>query len=102
MIDYLIRFSLYYKFYLIVGALLLLLILLPTKEKMSPGTKKALYICGALWIICFGYKLTTGRDITRLFESRDSFHYESETKTSEIKGSPFNKYYSNEAGRKPK
>ena len=100
MIDYLIHFFTYNKIYLFTGILLLLLVVIPTKEKVSSNTKKALYVCVVIWIICFAYRVDTGNDITHLFKSSNNFGDESQS--TEIKGSPFNKYYSNDAGRKSK
>jgi hypothetical protein len=93
------HFLSYHKLYLIIGAVLLLLILLPTKEKLSAGTKKALYILAIIWLASFVFRVGTGSDITSMFQKEDNFYFEEEAKTSEIKGSPFNKYYSNDAGR---
>jgi hypothetical protein len=75
MIDYLIRFFTYNKLYLISGVLILLLIIIPTKEKISAGTKKALYVVAAIWIICFAYKVSTGRDIIYLFKGSNDYYY---------------------------
>jgi hypothetical protein len=100
MIDYLIHFFTYNKIYLFTGAALLLLVVIPTKEKVSSNTKKALYVFAVIWIICFAYRINTGNDITRLFKSSDDFDNESQSKS--VGGSPFNKYYSNDAGRKSK
>ena len=96
----LIHFFTYNKVYLISGAFLLLLILLPTKEKISATTKKALYLGVIIWIICFAYRINTGQDITYLFNKSNDFGNQSQP--AGIKGSPFNKYYSNDAGRVPK
>jgi len=102
MLDFLIRFFTYNKIYLFSGAALLLLIIIPTKEKVSSGTRKALYVFAVIWIICFAYRVSTSRDIIHLFKSGDDYAFESETKSPGVKGSPFNKYYSNEAGRQQK
>ncbi len=102
MMEYLIRFFAYNKMYLFTGAALLLLIIIPTKEKVSRGTRKALYVFAAIWIVSFAYRVSTGNDIVRLFKSRGDYHFENQAQKAEIKGSPFNKYYSNEAGRKAK
>ena len=100
MIDDLIHFFTYNKIYLFTGIALLLLVVIPTKEKVSSGTKKALYVCVVIWVTCFAYRINTGDDILRLFKSNDDF--DDGTQSTGIKGSPFNKYYSNDAGRKPK
>jgi hypothetical protein len=86
--------------YLFTGAALLLLILLPTKEKISSKTQKALYLGVIIWIICFAYRVNTGNDITHLLNNSDDFG--NKKNPTKIEGSPFNKYYSNDAGRKPK
>lgn len=99
MLDQLILFFKYNKLYFFSGAILLILAFLPTKEKISSGTKKALYVCLIIWIICFAYRINTGRDIIYLFNKNADFS--SGSKTENIRG-PFNKYYSNDAGRKPK
>ncbi len=99
MIDYLIHFFTYNKIYLISGIVLLLLVIIPTKEKVSQNTKKALYVFVVIWLICFAYRINTGDDITRLFQSSNDFDDSNQSTT--IKG-PFNKYYSNDAGRKAK
>ena len=99
MIDYLIHFFTYNKIYLITGVVLLFLVIIPTKDKISPNTKKALYVFVVIWIICFAYRIDTGNDITYLFKSSNGF--DDGTQSTTIKG-PFNKYYSNDAGRKPK
>jgi hypothetical protein len=100
MIDYLIHFFTYNKLYLLTGIVLLLLVLVPTKEKVSRDTKKALYLCVVIWIICFAYRINTGSDITRLFKSSNDFS--TQQNSPGTWDSPFNKYYSNDAGRKPK
>ena len=100
MVDYLIHFFTYNKIYLFTGAILLLLVLLPTKEKISPKTRKTLYVCVVIWIICFAYRINTGNDITYLFKSNNDFN--DQRQSTEIKASPFKKYYSNDAGRKSK
>jgi hypothetical protein len=97
---YLIHFATYHKIYLIVGAVLLLLALLPTKENTYQKTQKFLYLALTIWIICFAYKLNTGQDIVYLFNKKDQFG--SERQPTRKVGGPFNKYYSNEAGRKAK
>jgi len=101
MIDYLIHFFTYNKIYLITGVVLFLLVVIPTKEKISPKTKKLLYIFVIIWIVCFAYRVNTGNDITNLFKSNDDFVVE-ESQPTTIKKGPFSKYYSNDAGRKPK
>ena len=99
--DYLVHLVAYNKIYLIIGAGLLLLLFLPTKEKISAGTQKALYVFLVIWIICFAYRINTGRNITHLFESRNNYNSQKQD-APRVQGSPFNKYYSNDAGRKPK
>lgn len=98
MVDYAIHFVALHKIYILAGALLLFLVLLPTKEKMSAKTQKALYLGLVIWIICFGYKLNTDQDIVHLFKGNEVSGEEG--RPTEIAGSPFNKYYTNEAGRK--
>jgi len=98
MLNYLIHFFTYHKIYLFTGLALFLLIVLPTREKISSNTKKALYLAVIIWIICFAYRVNTGNDITSLFTTSDNFGEESPPKR--IEGGPFNKYYSNDAGRK--
>ena len=100
MIDYLLHFFSYNKIYLYTGAALLLLVILPTKGKISPKTRKALYLLVVLWIICFAYRINTGKDITGLINRGDDFADQPEP--AGIKGGPFNKYYSNDAGRNSK
>lgn len=100
MIDYLIHFFTYNKIYLFSGVALLLLVFLPTKEKISSKTKKALYVFIIIWIVCFAYRINTGNDIIYLFNKTDNFG--NTRQPGKIEGSPFKKYYSNEAGRKPK
>jgi hypothetical protein len=99
MAYHLIHFFTYNKIYLISGAVLLFLIFLPTKEKISKNTRKALFVFLIIWIICFAYRMNTGKDIIYLFNKSDTFGNEPEP--AGIKG-PFNKYYSNDAGRKTK
>jgi hypothetical protein len=53
-----------------------------------------------IWIICFAYRINSGKHFTDLFDRKDTFGDESEA--GRLKGGPFNKYYSNEAGRKTK
>ena len=79
---------------------MLLLVFIPAKEKIASKSKKFLYVCMVLWIICFTYRINTGNDITSLFNSSDDFADGSQPVTT--KKGPFNKYYSNDAGRKPK
>ena len=100
MIDFLIRFFTYNKIYLLTGLPLLLLIVIPSKEKVSSATKKAAYVFAVIWIICFAYRINTGNDITHVFKSSNNFN--DETPSSQIKKGPFSKYYSNDAGRKAK
>jgi hypothetical protein len=100
MIDQVIHFFTYNKIYLFTGVVLFLLVIIPTKEKISHKTKKALYVFVVIWIICFAYRVNTGNDITRLFNSPDDFEDESQSTT--IKKGPFSKYYSNDAGRETK
>lgn len=100
MIDYLIHFFTYNKIYLFTGVILFLLVIIPTKEKISHKTKKTLYVFIVIWIICFAYRVNTGNDITHLFDSSNDFEDESQSTT--IKKGPFSKYYSNDAGRKSK
>jgi len=100
MVDDLIRFFTYNKIYLFTGAALLLLVIIPTKEKISSNTKKYLYVFVVIWIICFTYRINTGNNITYLFKSSNDFDDESQSTT--IKKGPFSKYYSNDAGRKSK
>ena len=100
MVDDLIRFFTYNKIYLFTGAALLLLVIIPTKEKISSNTKKYLYVFVVIWIICFTYRINTGNNITYLFKSSNDFDDESQSTT--IKKGPFSKYYSNDVGRKSK
>jgi len=100
MVDYLVHFFTYNKIYLFTGAALLLVVLLPTKKKISPKTKKALYLFVLIWIVCFAYRINTGQDIIHLFNKNDNFG--NERQPARIKEGPFNKYYSNDAGRKAK
>ena len=100
MIDDLIRFFTYNKIYLFTGLILLLLVIIPTKEKISSNTKKYLYVFVVIWIICFTYRINTVNNITYLFKSSNDFDDESQSTT--IKKGPFSKYYSNDAGRKSK
>lgn len=79
---------------------MLLLVLLPTKNKTSPKTQKALYLALIIWVICFAYRINTGQDIIYLFEKKENVSNQSQP--FQIKGGAFNKYYSNDAGRKPK
>lgn len=96
---YLIHFVTYNKLYLVAGGILLSLVILPTKEQVSPATRKAFYLALVIWVICFAYRLNTGESIMNLFKNNDNF--EQESQSTILKASPFNKYYSNEAGRKP-
>ena len=100
MIDFLIRFFTYNKIYRLTGLPLLLLIVMPSKEKVSSATKKAAYVFAVIWIICFAYRINTGNDITYVFKSSNDF--DDETRSKQLKGGPFSKYYSNDAGRKAK
>ena len=99
MTDYLTHFFIYNKIYLFSGAALLFFILLPTQKKVSSNTRKTLIVFVIIWIICFAYRMNTGKDIIYLFNKSETFRNEPEP--AGIKG-PFNKYYSNEAGRKSK
>ena len=98
--DYLILFFKYNQLYFFSGAVLLVLVLLPTKNKASAKTQKVLYLAVAIWVICFAYRINTGQDIIYLFENSDNYGNQSQPPKS-IEG-PFNKYYSNDAGRKSK
>jgi hypothetical protein len=100
MTDYLTHFFIYNKIYLFSGAALLLFILLPTQKKVSSNTRKTLIVFVIIWIICFAYRINSGKHFTDLFDRKDTFGDESEA--GRLKGGPFNKYYSNEAGRKTK
>ena len=103
MIDFLIRFFTYNKIYLLTGLPLLLLVLIPAKEKASSATQKAAYVLAVIWIICFAYRINTGNDITYVFKSSNDFNdFDDETRSKQLKGGPFSKYYSNDAGRKAK
>jgi hypothetical protein len=95
-----ILFFKYNQLYFFSGTILLFLVLLPTKKKVSPKTQKTLYFALAIWVICFAYRINTGQDIIYLFEKKDNFGNQSQP--SQIKGGVFNKYYSNDAGRKSK
>lgn len=98
MLYYVIHFLSYNRIYLITGVVLLFLVVLPTKKKMSPKTQKALYLGIILWIVCFAYRISTGDDIIYFLKNRNNL--ENENKPVQIEASPFNKYYSNDAGRK--
>jgi hypothetical protein len=98
MIDYLVHFFINNKIYLVTGIVLLILVFLPTKEKVSSKTQKLFYLAAIIWIICFAYRVTTGRDIISLFSTSNEFDIQAQP--GNLKG-PFNKYYSNEAGRSP-
>jgi hypothetical protein len=100
MMDYLLLFFKYNQLYFFTGAVLLFLVLFPTKKKASPKTQKALYLALAIWVICFAYRINTGQDIIYLFGKKDI--YGNQSQPPQIKGGPFNKYYSNDAGRKSK
>ena len=100
MVDDLIRFFTYNKIYLFTGAALLLLVIIPTKEKISSNTKKYLYLFVVIWVICFTYRINTGNNITYLFKSSNDF--DDESQSIKIEKGPFSKYYSNDAGRKSK
>lgn len=100
MLDYLVHFFTNNKLYLFTGLALLLLVVLPTREKISSKTRRWLYAAVILWIICFSYRVNTGNDIISLFQKSDDFGDESQP--MQVKGGPFNKYYSNDAGRKAK
>ena len=101
MFNSLIHFFTYNKIYLITGVVLFLLIVIPTKEKLSPKTNKLLYIFVIIWIISFVYRINTGNDITYLFNNKDDIVFE-ESPSPSIKKGPFSKYYSNDAGRESK
>jgi hypothetical protein len=101
MIDRLIHFFIYHKIYLISGLILLCLLFIPTKEKISSGTKKILYLLMVIWLLSVALKFSTGNDVVDLFRNDTDFTSQ-EKGPAEIKGSPFNKYYSNDAGRKAK
>ncbi|MGB6291123.1 MAG: hypothetical protein WBF36_13420 [Desulfobulbales bacterium] len=79
---------------------MLLLVFLPTKERISSTTRKALFMFVIIWILCFAYRINTGNDIIYLFDKNDTFGNEHEP--ARLEGGPFNKYYSNDAGRKAK
>ena len=98
--DYFILFFKYNQLYFFSGAILLLLAFLPTKKKPSPKTQKVLYVALAIWVICFAYRINTGKDIIYLFDKKDTFSNQSPS-TQKL-GGPFNKYYSNDAGRNSK
>ena len=100
MVDDLIRFFTYNRIYLFTGIILLLLVIIPTKEKISSNTKKYLYLFVVIWVICFTYRINTGNNITYLFKSSNDF--DDESQSIEVKKGPFSKYYSNDAGRKSK
>ena len=100
MIDHLLLFAKYNKLYFITGAILLVLLLLPTKEKLSGKTANFLYIAIVVWAVCLGYRLYTGQDIIHLLDRNDGYIAE-ERSPGTVQG-PFNKYYSNDAGREPK
>jgi len=99
----LVHFFTYNKLYLITGVVLLGLFLLPTKEKISSSTRKLFYFAAVIWVICFAYRVNTGQDITYLFKKNNAAHdtFNPEAQPGKVTG-PFNKYYSNDAGRKPK
>jgi hypothetical protein len=98
--NYFILFFKYNQLYFFSGIILLILVFLPTPKKDSSKAQKALYLAVIIWVICFAYRINTGRDIIYLFEKKDNFGNQSQQ--SQIKVGPFNKYYSNDAGRKPK
>jgi len=100
MLDYLIHFFSYNKIYLYTGLLLLLLVVLPTKGKMSSRTRGWLYVAVVIWIICFAYRVNTGNDIISLSSKKDTSG--DETRPMQGEKGPFSKYYSNDAGRKAK
>jgi len=100
MLDYLVYFFTNNKIYLFTGLALLLLIVLPTRGKISSQTRIWLYLSVILWIICFSYRVNTGSDIISLFKKSDNL--DDESQPVQVPGGPFNKYYSNDAGRRPK
>lgn len=95
---YLVHFIIYNKIYLLTGAILLFLAMLPGKEKISAHTQKIFYLLLIIWIISFAYRINTGQDITYLFNKEDNWG--SKSKPVQLEASPFHKYYANEAGRK--
>jgi hypothetical protein len=100
--DHFMLFFKYNKLYFFTGAFLLLLLFLPTKEKISGKTQKALYVAAVIWVLCFAYRITTGQDIIYLLDNKDNYseyNYNEESQPAKV-GGPFNKYFSNEAGRK--
>jgi hypothetical protein len=99
MLDYLVHFFTNNKIYLFTGVVLLILVVIPTREKVSPKSQKLFYLAAIIWIICFAYRVNTGQDIISLFSKTNDFHMQA--RPDKLEG-PFNKYYSNEAGRKPK
>ena len=101
MVDRLLHFIIYNKVYVISGLILLALLFVPTKERISSGTKKVLYLLLVAWILAFAYRIGTGDDIVHLFD-KDVYFVEENKPPAEIKGSPFQKYYSNDSGRKAK
>ena len=101
MVDRLVHFIIYHKIYIISGVVLLALLFVPTKERISSGTKNVLYLLLAAWFLAFAYRIGTGYDIIHLIK-KDAYFVEEHKPPAEIKGSPFQKYYSNEAGRKAK
>lgn len=100
--DSLVHFLTYHKIYVIAGAVLLLFAVVPTRNKISGKTQKALYVGIIIWIICFAYKINTGDDIIELFTKSDDAGMDGERSATGIEGGPFNKYYNNDAGRKSK
>jgi hypothetical protein len=99
MVDYLVHFFINNKIYLLTGIVLLILVVLPTKEKVSFKTQKFFYIAAIIWIICFAYRVNTGRDIISLLSKSNDIDIQAQP--GKLEG-PFSKYYSNEAGRSPK
>jgi hypothetical protein len=98
MLDYLVHFFSYNKIYLLTGVGLLLLVVLPTKGKISSKTRAAPHVPVIIWILCFTFRVNTGDDITSLFKTSDTFCDES--RPVSVVGGPFNKYHSDDAGRK--
>ena len=98
MIGRLILFFSYNKIYLITGVILLILSIMPTKERISSKNPIIFYLAVIIWIICFGYRFHTGQDVIHLFNDNND-EFISEVQTHKLE-SPFQKYYSNDTGRK--